>query len=143
MPIGDDKRGIAAHAGKEPGSNGLLTPMGGAVGPKHTEGGGIGAALGGEVPGEAEHVCPRGQAQGLQPGDLAEPDAFSDMSAGMLADRQRIELVSRGDAAVESASAFRGQGNAPIEARGQESAQVDPGGLGAGQARPGWSAEPR
>ncbi len=34
-------------------------------------------------------------------------------------------------------------GDAPIGARGQESAHVDSGGLGAGQAGPGCSAEPR
>ena len=47
-----------------------LALVGGAVGAECAEGGGVGAALGGEVAAEAEHVRPGGQPQVLQLGEL-------------------------------------------------------------------------
>ena len=82
-----------AHVGQEPGGDGLFALVGGAVGTERAEGGGESAALGREVAGEAEHVRPGGQAQVFQTGELAEPDALGDVTAGVLADRQYVELV--------------------------------------------------
>jgi hypothetical protein len=53
-----------------------------------TEGDGVGAALGGEVAAEAEHVRPRGQPQLLELGELAEAEACGDVAAGVFADWQ-------------------------------------------------------
>ena len=44
-------------------------------------------------PREAEHVRPGRQAQVFQAGEFAEPDAFGDVAAGVLADGEVGELV--------------------------------------------------
>jgi len=49
VPVGDDERGVAVQVGQEPGGDGLLALVGGTVGAQRAEGGGVGAALGGEV----------------------------------------------------------------------------------------------
>ena len=74
--------------------------------------------FGGEVPGEAEHVCPGREAQVFQAGELAESDAFCDVTASVLADWQRVELVSQSDTTVEGAGAFRGLGGVLGDVRG-------------------------
>ncbi len=43
--------------------------------------GGIGAAFGGEVTAEAEHVRPGGQPHAFESGEFAEADAFGDVTA--------------------------------------------------------------
>jgi hypothetical protein len=60
-PAGEDERGVVVEVGQEPGGDGLCALVGGAVGAERAEGGGVGAALGREVAGEAEHVRPGGE----------------------------------------------------------------------------------
>jgi hypothetical protein len=60
----------------------------GAFGAQRAEGGGVVAALGGEVAAEAEHVRPRGQPQALESGELADAQACGDQAAGVFADGQ-------------------------------------------------------
>ena len=110
VPVGDNERRLAVQVGQEPSGDGLLTLVGGTVGTERAEGGRVGAALGGEVPGEAEHVRPRRQPQVFQAGEFVEPDAFGNVTACVLADRQHVELVSGRDAAIERAGAFSGLG---------------------------------
>src|SRR5262249_15739941 len=59
---------------------------------------------------ESEHVRPSRQAQVFQSGKRTEAEAFGDEAAGVRTDRQRVELVGRGDAAVQGAGAFGGLG---------------------------------
>jgi len=87
VPVGDDERDARVEVGLQPGGDGVIALMGGPVGAQRAEGNGVGAALGGEVTAEAEHVRPRGQSQSLELGELAESEAFSDVAAGMVADR--------------------------------------------------------
>src|SRR5208282_714530 len=110
VPVGEDDGGVAVEVGPEPGSDGLFPLMGGAVGTERAKGGRVGAALGGEVAAEAEHVCPGRQTQVFKPWEFAEPDAFGDVAAGVLADGKAGELVGGCDAAVEGAGAFSGLG---------------------------------
>ena len=59
---------------------------------------------------EAEHVRPRGQPQFLERGELAEAEAYGNMTSGVVADGQVGEPIGRGDAAIQSAGAFGGLG---------------------------------
>ena len=56
------------------------------------EGDGIAAAFGGEVATESEHVCPSGQAQVGEFGELAEAQAFADEPTGVLA-RESVSVA--------------------------------------------------
>src|SRR5579859_313051 len=108
MPVRQDDRRIASDVRLEPGGYRLLTLVGGAVGTQGAEGDGVNAALGRKVAAESEHVRPSRQAHFFQSGKFAEAQAFGDEAAGVLAYRQRGELIGGGDAAVESAGAFGG-----------------------------------
>jgi hypothetical protein len=110
LPIGDDERCAAIEVRHETGGLGVFALVRGTVGTQCAEGGGVGAALGGEVATEAEHVCPGGQAQVCEFGPLAEADAFGDVTPGVIADGQVRKPVGWSDAPVEGACAFGGFG---------------------------------
>src|SRR5260370_3393402 len=78
------------------------------VGAERAQGDGVSAALGGEVTTEAEHVCPRGQPQAAELGNLAETKAFGDMTAGVGAGGQGGEPGGRGSAAGAGGRGVRG-----------------------------------
>ena len=82
----------------------------GAFGAQRAEGGGVVAALGGEVAAEAEHVRPRGQPEVFESGEFTEAKAGADEAAGVLADGQLGELIGRDNAMVEGAGALGGLG---------------------------------
>jgi hypothetical protein len=84
--------------------------MGGSVGAERAEGDGVGAALGGEVAPESEHVRPRGQAQFLELRELAEAEARGDVTSGVVTDGEVGQPVVGSDAAIEGAGAFGGLG---------------------------------
>jgi hypothetical protein len=107
MPIGDDEGGVTVEVWQQPGSDGLFALVLSAVGAQRAESDGVGTAFGREVSTEAEHVRPGGQPQLFQFGELAEAEAFGDEAAGVIADRQCVELVSRSEAAVEGPGAIR------------------------------------
>ena len=110
VPVSDDNSGVVARVLQEPVYGGLLALVDSAVGTNRAEGGGIDAALGSEVTAKSEHVCPGGQAQVFQTAEFAEPDAFGNVTAGVLSDWQRVELVGGSKASVESPGTFRGLG---------------------------------
>jgi hypothetical protein len=62
------------------------------------------------VAAEAKHVRPRGQPKIGQFREFAQAQADGDKAAGVLADRQLVEPVGSGDAAVEGAGALSGLG---------------------------------
>ena len=99
---------VSLTARQEPGGDGALALVSGAVGTEGAEGDRVGAALGGEVAAEAEHVRPGGQPQVGELGELAEPEAFGDVTAGVVADGQLVQAVGGRDAAVEGAGALGG-----------------------------------
>jgi hypothetical protein len=70
------------------------------------------------VAAEAEHVRPGGQPQLLELGKVAETEACGDVAAGVLTDGQVSDPVGRGEAAIESASAFGGLGRVLGHVRG-------------------------
>ena len=61
VPVIDDQRGIAVDVGQQSGGYGGFTLVSGTLGAKRSHCGGVGAALGGKVAAEAEHVRPRDQ----------------------------------------------------------------------------------
>ena len=127
-PVGEDERGAEVEAGLHSGSDGVLALVGGAVGAEYAKGDGVGAALGGEVAAEAEHVRPGREPQTCQARELAEAEAFADEAAGVLADGKVVELVCRGDAAVEGAGAFGGFGGVLSDVGGDPAVGKFPGG---------------
>ena len=121
---------------------GGLALVGGTVGAECAEGGGVGAAFGGEVAAEAEHVGPCGQVQVFEFGELGQAQAFGDVAAGVVANGQQSELVGWGDAAVEGAGAFGGLGGVLGDVRGDLGVGEVPGGgdrAGVEFAAPGQS----
>src|SRR5262249_62176509 len=56
--------------------------------------------------------------QVFQSGKRTKAEAFGDEAAGVRTDRQRVELVGRGDAAVQGAGAFCGLGGVLGDVRG-------------------------
>src|SRR5712691_3148788 len=66
---GDDESGFLEFGR----SAGLPAPPGGACRAQGAQGGGVAAALGGEVAAEAEHVCPSAQGLEIVVGVVAEP----------------------------------------------------------------------
>src|SRR5450759_1662525 len=82
VPVANDEDGVRGGRGQEPGGNGVLVLAAG--GAECAEGGGVGAAFGGEVAAEAEHVRPGGQAEAVEFGDLAEAEAFGDETASVI-----------------------------------------------------------
>lgn len=107
-PVSENERGAVGQGGDETGVYRVLALVVGAGGAECAEGGGVAAALGGEVAAKAEHVCPGGQAEVVEFGQLAEAEAFADEAAGVVANREVGEPVGVGDAAVEGAGAFGG-----------------------------------
>src|ERR1019366_6965806 len=78
-------------------SDGVLALVLATSGAERAEGRGVGAAFGGEVAAEAAHVCPGGQPELFELGELAEAQAFGDEAARMLADGQVGEAGCRVD----------------------------------------------
>jgi hypothetical protein len=92
-PVGKDQRGVVLGCGPEAVVGGVVALVLGAFGAQRAEGGGVVAALGGEVAAEAEHVRPRGQPQIGQSRESAKAQADGDEAAGVLTDGQFGELV--------------------------------------------------
>jgi len=99
VPVSDDERGIAFQSGYEPGGDGPLALVDGAICAQRAEGDRVGAALGGEVAAEAEHLRPGRQPQVGELGEPAEAEAFADVTAGVVPDGQLLSgaLDSHGE----------------------------------------------
>ena len=110
MPVSEDEGRVCGRAGQEAGSDGVLALVLSTGSAERAEGRGVGAAFGGEMAAEAEHVRPGGQAELFELGEFAEAQAFGDQAAGVLADREVGEAGGRVDALVEGAGAFGGFG---------------------------------
>jgi hypothetical protein len=107
MPVSDDERGVISSR-PQSGGDSALALVGSTVGAQRAEGDRVGAALGGEVAAEAEHVCPGRQSQVGELGEPAEAQAFGDVAAGVVPDGQLVQAVGGRDMAVESAGALGG-----------------------------------
>jgi hypothetical protein len=108
--VSEDERRVSGRTGEEAGSYGVLALVLATSGAERAQGRGVATALGGEVAAEAEHVCPGGQPELFELGELAEAQAFGDQAARMPADGQVGEPGCRVDALVEGAGAFGGFG---------------------------------
>src|ERR1035441_7868006 len=96
LPVGDNERGLAIGHGPQACGEGAVTLVLGAVGPQRAESGGVAAALGREMTTEAEHVRPGSQAQAAEGGEPAEPQAFGNKAASVLADGKIGQPVGGG-----------------------------------------------
>ena len=128
LPVSDDERVISFGCGPEAVVYGVFALVLDPFGAERAEGCGVGAALGGEVAAETEHVSPANQAQAAEFGELAEAEAFGDEAAGVLADREVGEPVGRCDPVIDSPGAFGGLGRVLGDVRGDLAVGHVPGG---------------